>query len=190
MSRSSAAARVRQLAVLLEHHAPLQEVGARVDQHALGLEPVAAGAARFLLIVLERLRRARVDDEAHVRPVDAHPERHRRHDDVELSFRNASWLRCRSSSAMPGVIRPRAPAGVLQPLRQRVHFLARRAVDDAGLAAMPLEHVEDLLLQRASARARGRRGSADRTSRPARSRRAGRAATTMSRRTRAVAVAV
>ena len=62
------------------------------------------------------------------------------------SFRNASWLRCRSSSGHARVIRPGAPAGVLQPLRQRIHFLARRAIDDAGLAAVPLEHVEDLRL--------------------------------------------
>ena len=44
----------------------------------------------------------------------------------------------------PRVVRTRAHAGVLQPLRQRVDFAARRAIDDAGLAAVALEHVEDL----------------------------------------------
>ena len=75
-------ARVGQLAVPLEHHPPFQEVGGRVDEHALRFEAVAPGAARFLLIVLERLRRAGVNHEPHVRSIDAHPERHRGDDDV------------------------------------------------------------------------------------------------------------
>ena len=76
------APRVGQLAVPLEHHPPLQEVGGRVDQHALGLEAVAPGAAGLLLVVLERLRRAGVHDEPHVGAIDAHAERHRGDDDV------------------------------------------------------------------------------------------------------------
>ena len=74
--------RVGQLAVPLEHDAPLQEVGRRVDEHALGLEAVAAGAAGLLLVVLERLRRAGVHDEAHVRAIDPHAEGDRGDDDV------------------------------------------------------------------------------------------------------------
>ena len=95
-----AAARVRQLAVLLEHHPPLEEVRARGDQHALGLEAVAAGAARFLLVVLERLRRAGVNHEAHVRAIDAHAERHRRDDQVDL------FVQERVLVAMPVLVRP------------------------------------------------------------------------------------
>ena len=45
------------------------------------------------------------------------------------------------------VIRHRAQALVLEPRRQHVHVLARRAVDDAGLAAVPGQHLENLLLQ-------------------------------------------
>ena len=76
------APRVGELAVPLEHDPPLQEVRRRVDQHALGLEAVAPGAAGLLLVVLERLRGAGVHDEAHVGSIDPHPERDRRHDDV------------------------------------------------------------------------------------------------------------
>ncbi len=76
-------ARVVQLAVSLEHQPPPHEVGGGVDQQAFGLEAVAAGSSRLLLVVLERSRRARVHDEAHVRSVDAHAECHRRHDDVD-----------------------------------------------------------------------------------------------------------
>ena len=82
MSRSSVARAVGPLAVGLEHLPPADEVGARVDQHALGRQAVAAGAARLLLVVLGRSRRAGVHDEAHVRSIDAHAERHRRDDDV------------------------------------------------------------------------------------------------------------
>ena len=35
-----------------------------------------------------------------------------------------------------------------QPRGERIDFAPRRAVDDAGLAAVPLENVEQLLLQR------------------------------------------
>ena len=79
--------------------APLEEVRARSDQHALGLEAVAAGAAGFLLVVLERLRRAGVDHEPHVRSIDAHAERHRRDDDVDL------FVEERILVAMPLVVR-------------------------------------------------------------------------------------
>src|SRR5690606_37464983 len=44
----------RELAVALEHDAPLHEGGGRVAQHALGFEPIAAGPARLLLLVLQR----------------------------------------------------------------------------------------------------------------------------------------
>jgi hypothetical protein len=57
---------VGQLAVALEHQPPLHEISCRVDQHAFRLEPVAPGPARLLLIMLERLRRPCMDDEADV----------------------------------------------------------------------------------------------------------------------------
>ena len=59
------------------------EVGRRVDQHALGLEAVAARASRLLLVVLERSRRAGMHDEAHVRAIDAHAEGDGGDDDVD-----------------------------------------------------------------------------------------------------------
>src|SRR5688572_33466126 len=76
------AAGIIELAILLEHGPPFHEVGRRVNEQAFGLEPVSAGTARFLLVMLERSRRAGVHDEPHVRAIDAHPEGHRRDDDV------------------------------------------------------------------------------------------------------------
>jgi hypothetical protein len=65
---------VAPLAVRLQHLTPAGEIAARINQHALGAEAVAARASGFLLIVLERSRRARVHDEADVRSIDAHAE--------------------------------------------------------------------------------------------------------------------
>src|SRR5690606_37809726 len=59
---------------LLEHRPPAGEVAARIDQHALRLEAIAPRTPRFLLVVLERLRRAGMHYEAHVRSVDPHAE--------------------------------------------------------------------------------------------------------------------
>ena len=135
--------------------APLHEVGRRRDQHALGLEPVAAGAAGLLLIVLERPRRAGVHDEAHVRPIDPHAERDRRHDHVRVARRETRpGSRCARASDRPGVVRQRAHAGVRQPGGERIDFPARRAVDDARLAAMPRQDVRScrFRLPRASTR--------------------------------------
>ena len=141
------APRVGQLAVPLEHHPPLEEVGARVDQHALRFEAVASGASRLLLVVLERLRRAGVDHEADVRAIDAHPERDGRDDDVGLFVDERVLVPVPLGVVEPGVIRQRAHAGRRQPLGERVDLAARRAVDDARLAAMAREDVLQLLLQ-------------------------------------------
>jgi hypothetical protein len=66
--------RVRELVGLTQHGAPSGKVASGVDQDALGLQAVAAGATRFLLVVLERLGRTGVEDEPHVGAIDAHPE--------------------------------------------------------------------------------------------------------------------
>ena len=65
------------------HPSPEVKVVAAPQQITLGVQPVAAGAAGFLLIVLQRLRRSHVHDEPHVRLVDPHAERHGRHNDVD-----------------------------------------------------------------------------------------------------------
>ena len=118
--------------LLLEHQAPLHEVGGRVDQHALGLEAVAPRASGLLLVVLERSRRAGVHDEPHVRSVDAHAEGDGGDDDVDAFAEErvlvAAALRVRR--APRDTAAPATPiAG--QPRGQRIDFAARRAVDDA-----------------------------------------------------------
>ncbi len=96
------------LAVALEHHAPLEEVGGRRDEHALRLQPVAPGATRLLLIVLQRLWRAGMEDESHVGSIDAHAERHRRDDDVDVLVEERVLIVIPRAIVEAGMIRPRA----------------------------------------------------------------------------------
>ena len=105
-----------QLAVALEHHAPLQEISGRGDQHALGFEAIASGAAGFLLIVLERLRRAGMQHEADVRSIDAHAERDRGDDDVHVLVEERVLIAVPLVVREPGVVRPRRD-GLLRAAR-------------------------------------------------------------------------
>ena len=134
-------------------------VGGGVEQHALGLQAVAAGAAGLLLVVLDRLRHGGVDDAAHVAAVDAHAEGDGGDDDVELLGREGV-LGCAGARRRP-CRRGRAPRGsaafaqVRAPARSA--SLRRDAVDDAGLArrggAIDRQH---LRAQRRRAARRGR----------------------------------
>ena len=130
-------ARRRPFAVAFEHGPPAREVATGIDQQALGLQAIAAGAARFLLIVLERLRRARMHDEPDVGSIDPHAERDRRHHDVDVFVEKRVLVAMPRLVVESRVVRARAHPGGLQPFRQRVDFLPGLAVDDARLPLMP-----------------------------------------------------
>ncbi len=61
------------------------DVGARMEEDALGRQSVAPGTARLLVIGLEAPREVVVNDEPHVFLVDAEPEGVRRDDDPRLA---------------------------------------------------------------------------------------------------------
>ena len=65
--------------------ARLGDVLAAVQQQRVRRIAVAAGAADLLVVRLRAVRHVEVHDEAHVRPVDAHAERDRRHHDHRLA---------------------------------------------------------------------------------------------------------
>ena len=46
------------------------------------MSPVTPGAADLLVVALDRARQVVMDDEAHIGPIDTHPERHSRHNHV------------------------------------------------------------------------------------------------------------
>ena len=69
---------------LVDDAFPNGVVLAGVEEAALRLQPVPSRPAALLLVVLQRLRHAGVDDVPHVRLVDPHTERHRRDDRLHL----------------------------------------------------------------------------------------------------------
>ena len=69
--------------------APQPDVLAAVEEHGVGRLAVAARAAELLVVGVERLGGVGVDHTAHVGLVDAHAERGRGHDDVEVAGHEA-----------------------------------------------------------------------------------------------------
>ena len=138
---------VGQLAVRFEHLPPSHEVGARVDEDALGLQPIASGASRFLLIVFRRPRRTRMDDEPHVRPIDAHAEGDGRDDDIRALVEKCLLMPRAYVVGQAGMIRHRAVALVPEPRRERLHFAARRTIDDPRLVLVSRQNLQELTAQ-------------------------------------------
>ena len=117
-----------QLVVRFEQALPTQEIGWRRDEHALGGQPVPSRAPRLLLVVLERPRRACMDHEAHVGPVDAHAERHRGHDDVGPLLDERLLVRVPRIVGHARVVRERPHA---EPLEPRCESRPPRGVTDS-----------------------------------------------------------
>ena len=116
--------RIGQLAAALEHQPPLHEVRGRVHQHAFRFEPVAARAPRFLLVMLERLRRAGVHDEPDVRAIDSHAERHGGDHDVGPLLEKRVLVAVPILVVHPGVVRQRAYALLAEPRGKRIDLAA------------------------------------------------------------------
>ena len=136
-----------ELPASLQHLAPFGEVGARVEQHALGLEPVPAGSTRLLLVVLERARGTSVDDVADVRSVDAHAERHRGDHDVGPLLEKRLLILAPHLVGESRVVGQGPMAQLVEPARHTLDLPAGDAVDDAGLIGMPVQHSANLVLE-------------------------------------------
>lgn len=70
-----------------------------IIQNAIGPFSISSGSAAFLIIVFQRFRQRMMNDEANVRLIDAHPERNRCHNHLQLIRRPLAvdaWadLRC------------------------------------------------------------------------------------------------
>ena len=77
-------------------------------------------------------------DEAHVRAIDPHAERHGRDHDVHPLAEKRILVPAAFLVGEPGVIRQRGYAGAGQPRRPCVALAPRGAVDAPGLPAVPL----------------------------------------------------
>ena len=123
---------------------PTQHVGRRVEEHAFSGQAVTAGAARLLLIMLDRFRKRRVDHTSDVATVDSHAEGDRRHNHVDL-LRGEAILRAPALLRLhPGVI-VGGPDGVrLQIGRHLLGLFATDAVYNRSLARVPAQHAGHL----------------------------------------------
>ena len=91
-----------------------------------------------------------MDHEADVRSVDAHPERHRRDDDVHPFVEEVLLVRGADPVRQSSVIRHRGVPLAPQPLGERFDLTARQAIDDAGFAVVARENGLQLLVQAAA----------------------------------------
>ena len=114
------AARIGEFAVAIQHHAPLQKISAGVNEHTLSRQPVTPRTARLLLVVLQRLRRAGMNDESDIGAVDAHPECDRCNHDVGIFVQECILMPVTIVVVEASVIRDRPDAALRQPRRERV----------------------------------------------------------------------
>ena len=133
-------------------------VARRREQQAAGRRAVAPGAARLLVVRLDRAGHRLVADRPHVGLVDAHAERVRRHDDVDLAGHEAPLrlgARVARQARVVGEHRScRAPA----PAAPRACRTPRACPRRRSPAARPA--------RRARRRSRGGRPPWSRTARP------------------------
>ena len=85
-----------------------------------------------------------MEDEAHVRLVDAHAEGDGRADDAIVLAQEGVVVCGAHGMIEPGVIGQRAPAAPAQFLGQLFGAAARGAIDDAALPAVGLEPLDEL----------------------------------------------
>ena len=128
----------------LEHGLPEPVVGAAPEEQALGLEAVAAGAPGLLLVVLDRLRHAGVDDVAHTGPVDPHPEGDGGDHDVGALVDEGVLVGAALGVGQARVVGQRREPPAEQRRAQLVDLGAPDAVDDTGLPAVAVDGGEHL----------------------------------------------
>ena len=117
-----------------------------VERDALALAAVAAGAPRLLIIAFQALGDVVVDHEADVGLVDAHAEGDGGHDHVDFFHQEGVLVVGTRDGVHTGVVGQGLDAVDVQQLRDFFHFLAAEAVDDAALAGVVLDELDDVAL--------------------------------------------
>ena len=108
-----------------------------VTHPGVGGQAVAPGAARFLVVRLDALRQRQVGDEAHIGLVYAHAEGDGGDDDDAVLAQEALLVPAAGFGGQAGVIRKRAAPAPAEPRGGLLDFLARQAIDDAGVVRVP-----------------------------------------------------
>ena len=112
----------------------------------MALAAVTAGAARLLIIPLQRLGDVVMDDVAHVGLVDAHAEGDRGDDHLDALHQEIVLIGGARRGVHPGVVGPRADAVGHQQFGELLDLLAAQAVDDAALALVLLDEADDVVI--------------------------------------------
>ena len=110
------------------------DVGKPVEHVRLGRRPVASRAANLLIVRLDASRQVGMEDIAHIRLVDAHPERDGGdHDHARLGH-ELVLVRLALRGVHPRMVGQRPHPGGCEQRRRLLGLLPRKAVDDAALA--------------------------------------------------------
>ena len=88
-----------------------------------------------------------MDDEPHVGPIDAHAEGHGRHDDIRALVEKLLLMPRAHVVGQPGMIGHRAVAFLPEPRRERLHFAARRTIDDPRFVLVSRQNLQELTAQ-------------------------------------------
>ena len=123
----------------------------RKKQHALRRQPVTPGTARLLVIILHALGHVVVQHEPHVGLVNAHAKGVRRHNDRRGVVDEVILIFAACFGGQARVVLCGRKAVFGQKLLQLVHILAGGAVDDAALAGVVAQILDDKIVLAAGA---------------------------------------
>ena len=119
-------------------------MGIECDTHTLAA--VTTRTSRLLIVAFQRLGDIVMDDEAYIRFVDTHAKSDSCHDDI-YTFHQEVVLRLRPESRLQSCMIGSSLNFVSpQYLCQFLHLLSGEAVDDAALAWMLLNELDDILI--------------------------------------------
>ncbi len=120
------------------------KVAVAVQQQAVGAQPVSPGPADLLVIAFDALGQVVVQHKAHVGLVDPHAKGDGGDDDLHIVADEQLLVVFALLIGQPGVIGAHGKPFALQQAGQVIHLVARKAVNDAGLAGKALQELEGL----------------------------------------------
>ena len=122
-----------------------RDIAARVEQHALGRQSIAARATRLLVVAFDVLRQIGVSNKSHIRFVDAHAKRDRCAHDSHFVTQKRLLIPRAIFGIEPRVIRHRRMTSSRQRLGEQFSCLARLAIHNPRIGRHARGNLDDLL---------------------------------------------
>ena len=138
--------------VLLSHRFAFHElieflqILIRVEGQTDAFATVAPCATCLLIVAFQRLGDIVMDHEAHIRLVDTHTEGDGSHDHVDVLHQEVILCLGTGGRIESGMISRSLDVICSEDSRQLFHLLARETVDDAALAWVLLDELDDILI--------------------------------------------